>query len=398
MKKTLVTKIMLALGVFGIITTEIGIVGVLPELAKRSDISISQAGLLVGVFALVVAVSGPFGVLIASRFNSRAVLLITMAAFALSNVVYAVSDNFPLLVVFRIIPALLHPIYFSVALALATTLEQPNRPDSGAARVFAGVTVGFAFGVPALSFCANHFSLSAAFAAVTLVNIIAFIGIAMWVPSMPADNKMTYGHQLKILTRPRVWAQVIIVALVFAVMFSSYSYFADYLTGVSGIPATIVGGLLLVFGLIMIAGNFIFARLIRASLAGTLLAFLALYLLLYLIIVLVAPSAWAVALLVLPWSLIDSGGLILGQSLIAKEATDAPTFGNSLFVSASNIGVTLGSVLGAVQIAWTGTRSLMLVGIALTLLALLAVTWSRTLRPREASTVSAQEEHQDAAS
>lgn len=382
MKNGILASTMLALGVFSIITTEIGIVGVLPELADRADVSISQAGLLVSVFALVVAVSGPFGVLAASRFNRKTVLLLSMAVFALANIVYAFSESFPVLVVFRIVPALLHPIYFAVALTAASALAQPGKETSAAARVFTGVTVGFAFGVPAMAFLASSASVPAAFCIAALVNVLAFIGIALWVPTMPSEEHLSYGRQVQILRRPQLWLQLTVVTLVFAVMFSTYSYFADYLGGVSGIPSLTIGGLLMLFGLVMVAGNLAFAQLIKRGLLATLLWFLGGYLLLYLVMYAAAPSAWAMSLLVIPWSLLHSGGLLLGQSLIARESTDAPTFGNSLFVSSSNIGITLGSALGALQIAVAGTRSLVFVGIGAVLLALLTVGVSQTIRRR----------------
>ncbi|MFK0242053.1 MFS transporter [Microbacterium sp. NPDC090281] len=383
MKHGFLASAMLALGVFSIITTEIGIVGVLPELADRADVSISQAGLLVSVFALVVAVSGPFGVLAASRFNRKTVLLLTMAVFALANIVYAFSESFPVLVVFRIVPALLHPIYFAVALTAATALAQPGKEAGAAARVFTGVTVGFAFGVPAMTFLASSASVPVAFCIAALVNMLAFIGIALWVPTMPSEQHLSYGEQVQILRRPQLWLQLTVVTLVFAAMFSTYSYFADYLGGVSGIPSLTIGALLMLFGLVMVAGNLAFAQLIKRGLLATLLWFLGGYLLLYLVMYAVAPSAWAMSLLVIPWSLLHSGGLLLGQSLIARESADAPTFGNSLFVSSSNIGITLGSALGALQIAIAGTRSLVFVGVGAVLLALLTVGVSRAIRRRE---------------
>lgn len=84
----------LALGVFGIITTEMGIIGVLPQISEKFGITASTAGWLVGVFALVVAVTGPFTTLITSGINRRTVLLVAIAVFAVSNVVYATTSSF----------------------------------------------------------------------------------------------------------------------------------------------------------------------------------------------------------------------------------------------------------------------------------------------------------------
>lgn len=93
-KNSSIFIIFLALGVFGIITTEMGIIGVLPQAADRFHITASKAGWLVSVFALVVAVSGPFLTLLASGLNRKYILLLAVLMFAVSNTVYAYTVHF----------------------------------------------------------------------------------------------------------------------------------------------------------------------------------------------------------------------------------------------------------------------------------------------------------------
>jgi len=49
----------LTFGVFGIINTEMGVVGIIPQIAETFGVTVPQAGWTVGVFALIVAVSAP---------------------------------------------------------------------------------------------------------------------------------------------------------------------------------------------------------------------------------------------------------------------------------------------------------------------------------------------------
>lgn len=108
--------IMLALGVFGIITTEMGIVGVLPQITQKFNITTSQAGLLVSIFALIVAISGPFLTLLTSGINRKIILLTSVFMFTISNIIYACTTKFDIMLVFRILPAIFHPLFFSIAL------------------------------------------------------------------------------------------------------------------------------------------------------------------------------------------------------------------------------------------------------------------------------------------
>lgn len=121
-KSSSIFILFLALGVFGIITTEMGIIGVLPQVADRFHISASKAGWLVSIFAFIVAVSGPFLTLLASGINRKYILLLAVLMFAVSNAVYAYTAHFSVMLAFRIIPALCHPVFFSVALAAAARL------------------------------------------------------------------------------------------------------------------------------------------------------------------------------------------------------------------------------------------------------------------------------------
>ncbi len=51
--------LILTIGVFGILNTEMGVIGIMPSIADHFHVSISKAGLLVSLFALTIAVSGP---------------------------------------------------------------------------------------------------------------------------------------------------------------------------------------------------------------------------------------------------------------------------------------------------------------------------------------------------
>ena len=61
----------LTLGVFAIINTEMGIIGILPLIADNFNVSVSKAGLLVSLFALAVAIAGPTMPLLFSGINRR---------------------------------------------------------------------------------------------------------------------------------------------------------------------------------------------------------------------------------------------------------------------------------------------------------------------------------------
>lgn len=109
----------LTLGVFGITTAEFGVIGVLPEIASAFHITIEKAGWLLGAFALIVSVFGPFMLMILSSFKRKNLLLLSLFIFVASNILSACITNFYLLLIVRMIPAFFHPVYWSIALSIA---------------------------------------------------------------------------------------------------------------------------------------------------------------------------------------------------------------------------------------------------------------------------------------
>ena len=390
MRRSSLSLLTLALGVFSIITTEMGIVGVLPQVAARLDVSTSTAGLLVGSFALVVAAFGPFMTLAASRIDRRTVLAATMAVFAVSNAVYALTTHFEVMLAFRIIPALFHPVFFSVALAAAVRLGPAADPARAAARVFAGVTVGFAFGVPVLSYLAGHLTLQAAFWFSAAVNLAAFTGILRFVPRMPAGERISYRAQLGVLRSARMWLSILSVTFVFAAMFSVYGYFAEYLGTVTAMNESWVSAMLLVFGTVMIFGNFAFAALLRSGVARTMLAYPVLCLAVFALVFAFGPRFAPMIAVVALWAAVHSGGLIVCQTWMGRDARDAPEFGNALFVSFSNLGITVGTTVGGWTLASFSTRLLPWTGAAFALAALASVLARLALAKRTQTRAGAE--------
>ncbi|MCP1423814.1 putative MFS family arabinose efflux permease [Paenibacillus xylanexedens] len=365
--------LMLALGVFGIITTEMGIVGVLPQVAHKFGISAAQAGWLVSIFALVVAIAGPFLTLLASGMNRKIILLAAVLMFAISNVVYAYATTFDTMLIFRIIPALFHPVFFSVALVTSAQLVPAEKSSQAVAKVFTGVTAGFAFGVPLTSYLAERLSLEIAFLFGAMVSVVALIGIWIWLPSMPVKEKMSYGKQLGILRKPGLWLNVAAVIFIFAAMFSVYSYFAEYLGQVTHMSGSWISVMLTVFGVVMIIGNLGFGQFLRKSVVRTVLMFPLLYIAAYALVYWAGPHFMWMVIVVILWASVHSGGLIVSQTWLTAEAQDAPEFGNSLYVSFSNLGITLGTAIGGLFIANLGIHQLILSGMIFALIAFVLI-------------------------
>lgn len=154
----------LTIGVFSIINTEMGVIGIFPLLAERFGVSIPQAGLLISLFALAVAFSGPVIPLLFSGMERQKVMLLVLGLFALGNIAGMCTDNFAVALAARVLPAFLHPVYCSLAFSVAGASVPEKDRLKAVAKVIVGVSAGMVLGVPISSFVAANFSLDAAMA------------------------------------------------------------------------------------------------------------------------------------------------------------------------------------------------------------------------------------------
>lgn len=154
--------LILTTGVFGILNTEMGVIGVLPLIADNFNVSISKAGLIVSLFALAVAISGPTMPLLFSGINRKTTMLLVLGVFILGNVVSALTSNFTILLIARVVPAIFHPIYVSLAFTVAATSVSKEEAPKAVSKVFIGVSAGRVLGVPLTGVIASATSLGMA--------------------------------------------------------------------------------------------------------------------------------------------------------------------------------------------------------------------------------------------
>ena len=98
-----------------------------------------------------------------------------------------------------------------------------------------GVSAGMVLGVPIASFIASVVSFEMAMLFFAIVNAIAFIATLIFVPSMPVNERLSYGAQLAVLKKPITWLSIVTVILINSAIFGVYSYLAEYLKTVTNI-------------------------------------------------------------------------------------------------------------------------------------------------------------------
>ncbi|WP_425270922.1 MFS transporter [Paenibacillus ferrarius] len=369
----------LAFGIFGIINTEMGVIGILPQIAQQFGISVSQAGLLVSLFALAVAISGPFMPLLFSGINRKNAMLLVVGLFVIANVVSVYAPNFTVLLIARVVPAFLHPVYFSVAFVAAANTVSKEQTSKAIAKVFMGVTAGMVIGTPITSYIADVISLDASLWFFAVVNAIAFLSILAFVPSMPVKERLSYGQQLSVLKKPLVWLSIVTVIFLNSAMYAVYSFFAEYLDTVTHMSGKQISLMLVLFGVTGIAGNLLAGKLLSNKAMATALVYPLIFAAIYLLVFFFGSFSLPMTIIIAVWGVLFTLGLNISQYWITSAAPEAPDFANGLFVSFANLGVTIGTFIGGSFIAEMGTQHVIWSGLLFLVLGLVSIML-RTVR------------------
>lgn len=271
-RKKLFTLI-LATGVFSILNTEMGVIGALPLIADHYHVSISKAGLIVSLFALAVAVSGPTMPLLFSGINRKKTMVLVLGLFTLCNVVSALTSSFAILLVARVIPAIFHPVYVSMAFTAAAESVSKAEAPKAVSRIFVGVSAGMVLGVPITSFISNATSVENAFFYFAIVNAVVLLFTLRFVPSQPIKVRLSYGAQFRIVRKSMIWLSIAAVIFMNGAVFGVYSYLAEYLEDVTKMTWNTISLMLLVYGVANMIGNLIGGRLLSSHAKHSVIVF-----------------------------------------------------------------------------------------------------------------------------
>ncbi|MEU6670275.1 MFS transporter [Streptomyces sp. NPDC046727] len=362
----------LAVGAFGIGTTEFVMMGLLPDVADDLHISIPSAGHLVSAYALGVVIGAPLLAALTARMSRRTVLIGLMALFVVGNALSALAPGNGSLLAARFLSGLPHGAFFGVGAVVATAMVPPERKARSVSLMFLGLTVANIAGVPAATLMGQHFGWRATFLAVSVIGVAAIASLALLIPHDHASAP-TAGlrGELAALRSVPVWLALGTTVAGFGALFAAYSYVTPMLTDAAGFAETNVTLLLALFGVGATAGNLLGGRLADHSLRGTLFGGLASLAVVLVLFPFLMWAEWSAALAV---ALLGMAAFVTGsplQLMVMEKAAAAPSLASSANQAAFNLANAGGAWIGGLALAaGFGTTSPALAGAALAVLGL----------------------------
>ncbi len=373
----------LAVGGFGIGTTEFATMGVLPDVAGDLGATIPEGGHLVSAYAVGVVVGAPVLAVLGARLPRKALLLALMAAFTLANGLSALAPTFGTLVLARFASGLPHGAYFGVAALVAASLVPPGRRARAVARVMLGLTVANVVGVPLATLLGQQLGWRSTYWSVTVIGVLALAAVARAVPETALQDGAGARQELGALRRPQVWLTLLIGAAGFGGFFAVYSYISPTLTEVSGYAESGVPVVLALFGIGMTVGTELGGRLADWSVVRTMYLGLGSTAVVLAAFPVTARGVVSAGLSVLLISVTGSLCLPALQTRLMDVAGDAQTLAAAGQHAALNVANALGAWLGGVVIAaGLGLTAPAVVGALLAVVGLGVLTASTVLEQR----------------
>ncbi|MGW4535722.1 MFS transporter [Nocardia sp. NPDC004340] len=340
----------LAIGAFGIGTTEFVIMGLLPQIAGDYGVTIPTAGLLVTGYALGVVVGAPVMTVLGTKISRKRMLMLLMGLFIVGNLISAVAPSFAVMLTGRIVASLAHGAFFGIGSVVAAELVAPDKKAGAIATMFTGLTVANIVGVPLGTFIGQAIGWRTTFVIVAALGVAGLIGIAKLVPALPRPETARLGQEFAALRNVQVVLAMAMTVLGFGGVFAAITYIAPMMTQVAGFSDGSVTWLLVLFGIGMFLGNLLGGRYADRHLMPMLYATLG-----GLAVVLALFTVTAHSEVLAAVTIVLVGGLGFAtvpplQKRVLDQAHGAPTLASAINIGAFNLGNALAAWLGGLVI------------------------------------------------
>lgn len=359
--------------VFVFNTSEFMPIGLLSDIALDLHVSASRAGMLISVYAWVVAIMSLPLMLMVSKYNLRGVLLAIVGLFVLSHLASAVATGYYTLMLSRIGVACAHAIFWSIAPPLAVRTVPDGKRALALSMVAGGSSVAMVVGLPLGRVIGLYVGWRMAFFFIAVVSALIFIYLCLVFPRMESRGGFSV-RKMPALLRNRTLLGIFVMSLLFATAhYTCYSYIEPFLGNVAGMSAGVVTATLIAFGASGMLGSiafgkwymnhrytFVFVVTIGPAIAMLLMQAAALWM------------AAIVAVCVVWGAMATAFNIAFQDNTIRYAPSEATSIAMSIFSGIFNLGIGSGAYVGGLVVTHA---SLAYVGYAGGLIGLLAAAY-----------------------
>ena len=342
----------LTFAVFVFNTSEFMPIGLLTDIATDLNISEARAGLLISVYAWVVAIMSLPLMIMVSKMELKRLLLSIIALFVVSHVASAFAEGYYTLMLSRIGVACAHAIFWSIAPPLAVRTVPDGKRALGLSTIATGSSVAMVVGLPLGRVVGLYVGWRMTFLSIAIISALIFIFIAVVFPKLQSRGKFAF-KQLPDLLHNRVLVGVFIMSVLFATAhYTAYSYIEPFLGKVAALSPDVVTLVLIVFGASGMLGSISFSKYYMANRRRFMFVMTIGPALCLLLLQVAAASLLSVVVVCIMWGAMATAfNIAFLDNTIRFAPENATSIGMSIFSGIFNLGIGSGAYVGGLVVS-----------------------------------------------
>ncbi|AGB83190.1 arabinose efflux permease family protein [Serratia sp. FGI94] len=362
--------VVLAVSAFIFNTTEFIPVGLLSDIAQSFAMQTEQVGLIITIYAWIVAAASLVCMLLTSKIERRKLLIGVFMLFIASHVLTAVAWNFTTLVISRAGVALAHSVFWSITASLAIRVAPAGKKAQALSMLAGGTALAMVLGLPLGRVVGQLLGWRMTFIGIAVAATLALLMLWRLLPVLKSEHSGSLASVPVLFKRPALVSLYMLTIIVVTAHFTAYSYIEPFIQRVAGLSDNFTTLMLLLFGATGIIGSLLFSRYSERFPSGLFMSAIGLLAICLLLLLPAAGSELHLTLLCAFWGMaIMAIGLSM-QAKVLSLAPDATDVAMSIYSGLYNLGIGGGALLGNQVSLHLGMPNVGLVGAPLALIAL----------------------------
>lgn len=340
-------------------TSEFVPIGLLTDIANDFQITEAHAGLLITIYAWVVALASLPLMLLISKVEFKRLLLFVVALFALSHILSSVSSNYMTLMVSRIGVACSHAIFWSIASPLAVKVAPEGKRSLALSFIVTGTSIAMIVGLPLGRIVGLFLGWRMTFLCIAVLAALVFVFMAIVFPKVPNQNPVSLRNLPGLVKTPALTGIYILTVVAITGHYTGYSYIEPFMAQVAHLRESTITFALMLFGLAGIVGSILFSKKYdKHPVAFINVAVYGIVAFLYLLQP-ASISMGSTLLVCVLWGIAITAFNLVFQALIIQFAPQATSIAMSIYSGIFNVGIGSGALIGGytctyLSLGWIG--------------------------------------------